>query len=90
MYDAAMNERMARGPGFVRSHGFTLVASAVVLVLGYALCRRAINLTDEGYLLSQALDMLGGKVLYREESGFDYAAVLPDYEALSVLRDSVT
>lgn len=38
-------------------------ASALVLV---ALCRRGLTLGDEGYLLSQASDILAGKVPYRD------------------------
>ncbi len=48
------------------------VLAWVVLVLAIAvpLCRRSINLSDEGYILLQALDMLEGKVLYRDMDAF--------------------
>jgi hypothetical protein len=46
------------------------VAAAVVLAFGFSLCRRGIVLSDEGYLLLQAVDMLGGKVLYRDMDSF--------------------
>ncbi len=41
-----------------------------VVVLAYPLCKRGIILSDEGYLLTQALDMLDGKVLYRDLDAF--------------------
>ncbi|MEN8183421.1 MAG: hypothetical protein ABFS46_12900, partial [Myxococcota bacterium] len=50
--------------------GFNLGASAVLFYFGASLCARGINLSDEGYLLSQAVDMLGGKVLYRDMDAF--------------------
>ncbi len=65
-----MNERLSRALDFARSRGWTFVATAVVVAFAYSLCRRAINLTDEGYLLSQVVDMLGGKVLYRDMDAF--------------------
>jgi hypothetical protein len=43
---------------------------AGVLILGFTLCRRGIILSDEGYLLLQALDMAHGKVLYRDMDAF--------------------
>jgi|GEM_PF-837207 len=65
-----MNERLSRALNFVRSRGLTLIASAGVAAFAYSLCRRAINLTDEGYLLTQVIDMLEGKVLYRDMDAF--------------------
>jgi len=59
----------------VRERARSLGSSVLALhVAGYAaaavfvatLCRRSINLADEGYLVSQALEMLNGKVLYRD------------------------
>jgi hypothetical protein len=50
--------------------GFNLGASAVLLYFGLSLCARGISLSDEGYLLSQAVDMLAGKVLYRDMDAF--------------------
>ncbi|MEN8184990.1 MAG: glycosyltransferase family 39 protein, partial [Myxococcota bacterium] len=41
-----------------------------LLVLGLSLCRRGILLSDEGFLLLEALDMLQGKVLYRDMDAF--------------------
>lgn len=41
-----------------------------VVILGVTLCRRTIILSDEGYLLMQALDMAHGKVLYRDMDSF--------------------
>ena len=45
-----------------------LVATAAGLVAfaGYHLLRRGINLSDEGFLLQQSVDMLAGKILYRD------------------------
>jgi hypothetical protein len=45
-------------------------AGALALAFGLSLCRRAIVLSDEGYLLLQALDMARGKVLYRDMDSF--------------------
>lgn len=65
-----MNERLSRALDFARSRGWSFFASALVIAFAYSLCRRAINLTDEGYLLSQVVDMLEGKVLYRDMDAF--------------------
>ncbi len=46
------------------------VACGVALLIGWSLCRRGIVLSDEGYLLLQALDLAHGKVLYREMDSF--------------------
>jgi len=56
---------------FSRRSGW--VAAAVgVLVVAFAipLLRRGITMADEGYLLLQSVDMLGGKVLYRDMDAF--------------------
>ena len=45
-------------------------AAALALCFGFSLCRRGIILSDEGYLLMQALDMTHGKVLYRDLDAF--------------------
>ncbi|MEE2673210.1 MAG: hypothetical protein VX466_05405 [Myxococcota bacterium] len=44
------------------------VATAGILLafVGYHLLRRGINLSDEGFLLQQSVDMLAGKILYRD------------------------
>jgi len=39
---------------------------ALLCAVAWILMRRGINLSDEGFLLQQALDMLDGKVLYRD------------------------
>ncbi len=52
------------------SSWLTVLAWAVVAAFAASLCRRAIVLTDEGYLLSQVLDMMSGKVLYRDMDAF--------------------
>jgi hypothetical protein len=40
------------------------------VAFGWPLCRRAIILSDEGYLLQQALDLLNGRVLYSDMDAF--------------------
>ena len=45
-------------------------ASALAVLFGWSLCRRGIVLSDEGYLLLQALDMAHGKVPYRDMDSF--------------------
>ncbi|HET9062118.1 MAG TPA: hypothetical protein VFO62_02410, partial [Candidatus Binatia bacterium] len=47
-----------------------VVAVVVLFVLGFTLCRRAIVLSDEGYLLKQAEDLLHGSVMYRDLDAF--------------------
>ncbi|MCS5638428.1 MAG: hypothetical protein NZ990_18085 [Myxococcota bacterium] len=47
-----------------------LVIAAIALAFGWPLCRRAIILSDEGYMLQQALDLLGGLVIYRDMDAF--------------------
>lgn len=42
----------------------------VVLAFGFPLCMRGINLSDEGYMLLQSLDLLHGSVLYRDMDSF--------------------
>ncbi|MFQ5418062.1 MAG: hypothetical protein ACE5FL_13600, partial [Myxococcota bacterium] len=61
---------MSRGVSFARSHGWALAGCAVVVAFAYSICRRGIILSDEGYLLTQVVDMLGGKVLYRDMDAF--------------------
>jgi hypothetical protein len=41
-------------------------AAAALVVVGALLLPRGINLSDEGFLLQEALDMLQGKILYRD------------------------
>ncbi|MFP6624430.1 MAG: hypothetical protein VCC20_13195 [Myxococcota bacterium] len=41
-------------------------AAALLAFVGYHLLRRGINLSDEGFLLQQSVDMLAGKILYRD------------------------
>ncbi len=47
-----------------------VLAAAAILAFVLPLCRRGLVLSDEGYILQQALDMLGGKVLYRDLDAF--------------------
>jgi hypothetical protein len=54
----------------VRRRLAAAVAAALALAFGLSLCRRAIVLSDEGYLLLQALEMSRGKVLYRDMDAF--------------------
>jgi hypothetical protein len=65
-----MIERFSRTRNLARSPWWAYLASALVVAFAYSLCRRAINLTDEGYLLSQVVDMLDGKILYRDMDAF--------------------
>jgi hypothetical protein len=45
-------------------------ASAFAALFGWSLCRRGIVLSDEGFLLVQALEMAQGKVPYRDLDAF--------------------
>lgn len=56
------------GPARLRAGDAVLlgVALAALAGVGFLLLRRGINLSDEGFLLQQSLDMLAGKVLYRD------------------------
>lgn len=47
-----------------------LAIAGLALAFGWPLCQRAIILSDEGYLLQQALDLLQGRVLYRDMDAF--------------------
>ena len=56
-----------------RSFADALVGGLVFLLLGvvgFHLMRRGINLSDEGFLLMEVVDMLDGKVLYRDIETF--------------------
>lgn len=48
---------------------YSIIAGAA-FAFGWPLCRRAIILSDEGYLLQQALDLLNGRVLYSDMDAF--------------------
>ncbi len=65
-----MPERALRWSRAARSRWPALVAGALVSAFAFSLCRRGIVLSDEGYLLLQSLDMLDGKVLYRDMDAF--------------------
>jgi hypothetical protein len=65
-----MPERMSWILGIARSRWSTIAAGAVIAAFAFSLCRRGIVLSDEGYILLQSLDMLGGKVLYRDMDAF--------------------
>ncbi|MDP6978338.1 MAG: hypothetical protein QF570_07015 [Myxococcota bacterium] len=54
----------------LRGRTGTVAWLALVLVFAVPLCRRSINLSDEGYILLQAFDMLEGRVLYRDMDAF--------------------
>ncbi len=47
-----------------------IAGAALVFAIVLPLSRRSINLSDEGYILLQALDMVRGKVLYRDMDAF--------------------
>jgi hypothetical protein len=57
---------VASGPGRVLLAVARLAFWTAAVVLAVALCRRGLTLGDEGYLLSQAADILDGKVPYRD------------------------
>ncbi|HEB91578.1 MAG TPA: hypothetical protein ENI85_18530 [Deltaproteobacteria bacterium] len=65
-----MSERSSRATIFARLPWWTLAGSTIVIAFAWSLCRRGINLSDEGYLLSQVVDMMAGKVLYRDMDAF--------------------
>jgi hypothetical protein len=46
------------------------LVAAVALAFALPVVRRGIILSDEGYLLQQSLDLLGGRVLYRDMDAF--------------------
>lgn len=64
MSEAASSTAARRGWLIRIGFALALVAFAVPL------CRRSIVLADEGYILMQSLDLLGGKVLYRDMDAF--------------------
>jgi hypothetical protein len=47
-----------------------LTGLLILVAFVLPLCRRSINLSDEGYILLQSLDMLNGKILYRDMDAF--------------------
>jgi 4-amino-4-deoxy-L-arabinose transferase-like glycosyltransferase len=53
-----------------RSLWLHLGIAAVTILFIVPLCRRGMILSDEGYLLQQALDLLGGRVIYRDMDSF--------------------
>lgn len=53
-----------------RSIGLPALAVVVAVAFALPLVRRGIILSDEGYLLQQALDLLDGRVLYRDMDAF--------------------
>ncbi len=54
------------------NHGALDFVPVLLLLIGFVLplARRSINLADEGYILLQSLDMLQGRVLYRDMDAF--------------------
>jgi len=61
----------AASPSVAR-HGWVLRIGVALALVAFAvpLCRRSIVLADEGYMLLQAWDLLGGKVPYRDMDAF--------------------
>jgi hypothetical protein len=53
-----------------RRNPLAWLAALAVVAFGFSLCRRGIVLSDEGYLLLQALDMTHGRVPYRDMDSF--------------------
>lgn len=58
------------GPLRLRGRWIDLALIAAAVLVGFTLCRRSIILSDEGYLLLQALGITEGKVLYRDLDAF--------------------
>lgn len=69
-YHPRVLDRLRRILAFDRPIWLTALVVAVALAFGLPLVRRGIILSDEGYLLQQALDLLNGRVLYREMDAF--------------------
>jgi hypothetical protein len=53
-----------------RTLAWSALVGACAVLFAYPLCRRGIVLSDEGYLLMQALEMTRGGVLYRDLDAF--------------------
>lgn len=65
-----MSGYLSRSLGIVRSRWSRVAAGAMIAAFAFSLCRRGIVLSDEGYILLESLDMLDGKVLYRDMDAF--------------------
>jgi len=59
-----------RSPGLRESFWIQVGMSILAVAFLIPLCRRGIILSDEGYILQQSLDLLQGKVLYRDLDSF--------------------
>ena len=69
-YNPRVLDPLRRTAIFKRPAWLYLAIVATAVAFGWPLCQRAIILSDEGYLLQQALDLLGGRVLYRDMDAF--------------------
>lgn len=56
--------------GAMRPRLVNALLLTIVIAFGYMLCVRSIILSDEGYLLLQSLDLLNGRVIYRDMDSF--------------------
>ncbi|MFP8874434.1 MAG: hypothetical protein VCB42_07875, partial [Myxococcota bacterium] len=65
-----MSEIRRRIVGLNRPIWLYLGLIAAILAFGLPLCLRGINLSDEGYMLQQSLDLLAGRVIYRDMDSF--------------------
>lgn len=69
-YHARVLDRLRRTFALDRPIWPSLLVIAVAVGFGLPLVRRGLVLSDEGYLLQQALDLLNGHVLYRDLDAF--------------------
>jgi len=69
-YHRRVLDRLRRIPALHRTVWLSALVFAVALAFGLPLVRRGIVFSDEGYLLQQALDLLDGRVLYRDMDAF--------------------
>lgn len=65
-----MSETRRRIEGTDRPVWIYLGLIAVITAFAFPLCLRGINLSDEGYMLQQSLDLLEGRVIYRDMDSF--------------------
>ena len=69
-YNPAVSDTLRRIGWLGQPIWLYLVIAAIAVAFGWPLCRRALILSDEGYILQQALDLLGGHVIYRDMDAF--------------------
>jgi hypothetical protein len=69
-YNSRVLDRVRRAIDGVKPIWLYAGLIVIAIAFGLPLCRRAIILSDEGYLLQQSLDLLQGRVLYRDMDAF--------------------